>query len=170
MEQAFAVAASRFRDWVLRGSDIGRDAVRAGVSHMAELYSAGLNLPLADLASLDPSGIATHKPTTQELRKRLGERMPFQYYWEALSPLSVGCDPDVGAGDILDDIIDVYNDVNQGLTLYEARRSDEALAQWSFSFHSHWALHVTSAIRALQSYLSDPDAVNRTTKKKSDTA
>ncbi|MEO0574357.1 MAG: DUF5063 domain-containing protein [Pseudomonadota bacterium] len=80
-------------------------------------------------------------------------KLPLQYYSEVFSTLIVPPEKPV-VGDLSDDLVDVYRDIVPVLSIYEKGRVDEAEDHWRFWFHFHWGEHVTSANRALWSYLS----------------
>jgi hypothetical protein len=79
--------------------------------------------------------------------------LPVQYYSEIFNSLVVPPEEGV-AGDLVDDLVDIYQDVAPGLELYDAGRRDEAKNHWQFWLASHWGGHATSATRALWSYLA----------------
>ena len=71
-----------------------------------------------------------------------------RWYFEVFDPWELD-DNHAVAGDLADDLWDVYNDLRAGLELWSQGMRESALWEWRFGFESHWGEHVTGAIRAL---------------------
>ncbi len=73
---------------------------------------------------------------------------PLQYYSTVLDPLELAA-PELGTGDLLDDLTDTYCDLKRDLLLHEAGHAEEAVWSWRFGFQRHWGAHVVDAMRVL---------------------
>ena len=80
-----------------------------------------------------------------QLANFLGKR---RFYREVFDPYAELSDGEV-TGDIIDDLGDIYRDLQRGLVHWQSGRSGEALWEWRFNFQIHWAEHATSALRAI---------------------
>lgn len=49
-----------------------------------------------------------------------------------------------------DGAVDIYGDLAEGLAIFDAGRSDEALWSWRFSFGAHWGRHAVEALTAIR--------------------
>ena len=70
----------------------------------------------------------------------------FSLYWEIFDPYKL---EEAVCGSLLDDLSDIYNDIQEGIYLYECGKKDDAVWCWKWSFENHWKYHATDAIRAL---------------------
>jgi len=154
----FAEQARAFCGWAT-GLDESEMTAASALARVCSLYVAALSLPhpwseglAGKLAEAEPASGGT------QLKTGRVSQLPFQVYWEVFDPLNNPPGEPV-AGDIVDDIGDIYRDVARGLVLYEAGRENEALWEWGFNFRIHWGEHATGAIRALHAFLSqeNPD-------------
>ena len=82
----------------------------------------------------------------------LGEHLGLHsHYWEIYDPIKLEPDDPV-AGNLADDLADIYRDLHEGLQdwqHWESRRRQNALWQWRLSFQSHWGAHAADALRAI---------------------
>lgn len=144
----FAEAARRFCSWATSPVDSEEQEAAAALKHLADLLAAGCGLGWDER---EPADFDPPVPGA-ELVKAKASALPFQYYSEIFNNLVVP--PEEGVvGDLVDDLVDIYQDVAPGLEFYDAGRRDEARNHWQFWFASHWGEHATSASRALWSYL-----------------
>ena len=67
---------------------------------------------------------------------------------EIFDPYAEPTDGEV-RGDIIDDLGDIYRDLQRGLVHWGSGASGAALWEWRFNFQVHWAEHATSALRAI---------------------
>jgi hypothetical protein len=78
------------------------------------------------------------------------------HYWETSHPLA----PDqagagVGVGDLVDDLTDVWRDLEDGLLALRAGSSTSDVEwQWRQDYWSHWGHHAVSAMRVLLLHLT----------------
>ena len=70
----------------------------------------------------------------------------FSLYWEVFDPYNLD---EAVCGSLIDDLSDIYNDIQQGVYLYECGKKEDAVWCWKWSFENHWKYHATDAIRAL---------------------
>jgi hypothetical protein len=80
--------------------------------------------------------------------------LPFNYYSECFDPLIVPAAEEPVVADLADDLADIWRDVKGGLMLWHDDESDAAAWHWRFHFESHWGLHASSAMYALQTWFS----------------
>lgn len=70
-------------------------------------------------------------------------------YWELFDPYQL---EEPTAGNLTDDILDIYSDIKRGLVLYEQGEQAEAVWEWRYHFEIHWGNHAVSALRALHAF------------------
>jgi hypothetical protein len=75
--------------------------------------------------------------------------MPFQYYWEILTPSKMEGEAIPICADLLEDIQDIYADLVVGLWHYEQGHIEAAVFEWRHRFAAHWGAHAVSAMHAL---------------------
>ena len=73
--------------------------------------------------------------------------MPFTYYQDCESPLE--SESEAVFTDIVEDLTDIYQDVAEGLKLYEKEQHENALCHWQMTFEYHWGKHCLGAMKAL---------------------
>ena len=76
---------------------------------------------------------------------------PFQYYREVFSPCDLDEEPPV-AGDVHDDLADIYGDLWHGLQALDHGDGIYAVSYWRESYFQHWGHHASSAIYAIDEY------------------
>ena len=69
-------------------------------------------------------------------------------YRKVFDPYAEPIDSEL-VGDVIDDLGDIYRDLQRGLEHWRNGRVAEALWEWRFNFQIHWGEHATSALRAL---------------------
>ncbi|MET0789900.1 MAG: DUF5063 domain-containing protein [Polyangiaceae bacterium] len=124
---------------------------------LPQVYSAALQLPDTSVLCDDTDDSAVERepdaahsviappPGLTELCELLGVR---RFYREVFDPYADPSDAEV-TGDIIDDLSDIYTDLQRGLGRWRSGAPGDALWEWRFNFQIHWAEHVTSALRAL---------------------
>lgn len=119
-------------------------------------YSAALQLPDTSVLfddrddAAEPQPDAVHAPIApprglDQLANFLGLR---RFYREVFDPYAEPSEGEV-TGDIIDDLGDIYRDLQRGLLHWQSGTPGEALWEWRFNFQSHWGEHATSALRAI---------------------
>lgn len=126
-------------------------------SILLELYQFGGRLPDAEVTDRDFEELLTdhdHKI----ILENIGRRCPFQYYWTIIDPFNFNdASQQLGTGDILDDLGDIYRDLKRALLLYDSGLKNAqitAVWQMKFSFDAHCATHCIDGIKAIHDYLT----------------
>ena len=123
-------------------------------SQLAHLYRAAVLLSLspADNECDDIVGTEISHDQWEVLYHSLGEKLGSHcLYWEVYDPREDG---DPVAGDLADDLADIYRDVKNGLVAYKDGQINEAVWDWRFTFSSHWGDHLVDALRAIHRIVS----------------
>lgn len=125
-------------------------------SNLAALYDAALQLPALKATSREPLPPGTDGEGLKMLRSRVNQLFAqYSVYWIVFDPYDEE-GPTPVAGDLVDDLVSIYEDLRAGLDAY-ARGGDharEAVWDWDFGFKTHWGNHLTGALRALHSIIS----------------
>ncbi len=153
----FAAVATAFCDTV---ANVDHQTPEAQLDQIHRLlpqaYSAALELPDPSVLFDDEDDSTAHEPDEArtlialppgltQLAEFLGLR---RFYREVFDPYAEPTDGEV-TGDIIDDLGDIYRDLEQGLVHWRNGKHGEALWEWRFNFQIHWAEHATSALRAI---------------------
>lgn len=152
----FADTARRFCKWCesdksrVAADKLTFDALRA----LADVYRAGYLLP-----DTDRTEIPRAERLTKEQRKAVArklDKLPFQYYWHLRKPSDFEGHKEPLCGDLLDDYLDIYADVIEGLWLYEKKQVQAAVYVWRVSFGERWGHRAVNALHALHTHALDP--------------
>lgn len=142
----FVSAASAYCGFIERaaGLEITQRILEARES-VAHLYAAGCGLPMVE----PPDGFDAENDVTRPEDWPGFDR--HEFYWEVFNVYGDGETEGIVAGDLSDDLLDIYFDVRRGLRLWasEAPRA-AAIWEWRFGFDAHWGNHAVNALRALQ--------------------
>lgn len=106
---------------------------------LVALYNAALQLPESECETEGDAPAPALPESWPGFEKH-------ELYWEICDPYD---DEPRVAGELTDDIIDVYKDVRRGLSFWEKGDLADAVWEWRFSFESHWGDHAIDALRAL---------------------
>jgi len=154
---AFMSAAKKFCSFIETDLTVnGNDFIVSAKHHLVSLYFSGLTLPEVELEigiDIDCADLEM-KPVL----KSIGERVPFSYYWMVLNPFDPNKLADIGAGDLIDDLGDIYKDLKRALILFESNdfgAKEHAVWMFKFDFESHWEQHCVEALYAIQNYLQN---------------
>ena len=82
--------------------------------------------------------------------------LPLQYYRVAFDPLAIDNESAV-VGDVCDDLADIYGELWHGLQAHDAGATIYAVNHWRDSYRSHWGLHATGAIAAIDAFIRSQD-------------
>ena len=139
--EAFVAEARAYSDFVLSASDVPlAERLTNARKRLLALYTAALALP----SSPEPGNFdADASPAAPDGWVGFEHR---DFYWEVFDPYEE--DAPVG-GSLTDDVLDVYRDIQRGLSLWDASHRKEAIWEWRFHFDAHWGDHAVDAIRAL---------------------
>ena len=134
---SYYTTATAFCSWLKQLDYINEENAECLIVKIMELYAASSSLTYPEIFT------DTKTPSTKEA---LTLSCATNLYWEIFDPFIL--DEPV-CGNLLDDLFDIYNDLLQGIYLYEQGKSDEAIWCWKWNFDNHWKYHATDAIRAL---------------------
>lgn len=139
---AFADQAHQFCAFIERASASPlAERVTAARLRLLDLYTAGCSLPRVAPPEGFEAGPSTARPDGWAGFDR------FEVYWEVFDPY---VDEAPVAGELSDDLLDVYFDVKRGLDLWQSNAPrTAAIWQWRFDFDHHWGDHAVDALRAL---------------------
>jgi len=89
--------------------------------------------------------------TYEDVRMRLEESFPnLVSYWEVLNPWDTDkAEPDVGATDAIDDMTELYLELDAGVLSWRRGEYEWAIRTWREGFHEFWGEHLMSLQRAL---------------------
>jgi hypothetical protein len=138
----FADQAHQFCDFIVRASAFPLpERLTAARLRLLELYRAGCALPNVEPPAGFEAGPSPSKP------ERWAGFERFESYWEVFDPY---VDEAPVGGSLSDDLLDVYIDVQRGLSLWESKAPRAAAVwEWRFHFDAHWGDHAVDALRAL---------------------
>ncbi len=145
---AFAEIAKRYCEWAEKIIGDPEMEIRTAERLLAELH-----LNVIKLSYVGDGEGTEYEISSEEwsiVRERF-EHLPINIYWDVCNPLKE--EPPV-LNLLSDDLADIYNDVKVGLVLYRRGHVADAVWEWRFNFKIHWGAHLTSAQRAIRSYLS----------------
>lgn len=148
--ETFAAIARRFCKRVESGQPgIDPDQARIeALRALAELYAGAVLLsPLGEPGDADDAPSMT-EARRSELAAKLSW-LPFQYYWEIFAPTELEGEQTPTCGDLFDDFLDIYDDLERGLWHFDCGDGASAAWEWKFRFDVHWGRHVVSAMHAL---------------------
>jgi hypothetical protein len=142
----FADAARAFCDWA-EGESAAEDIeAQTALRLLYRLFELAPQLPLT------PNGDEEAEEITYEAWKAMFSRfgaLPVNYYSECMDPLEVPSE-NVGIGDVADDLADIWSDLKQGLSLFDAGYVDTAVHEWRWRYQFHWGQHAAGALFVLQ--------------------
>lgn len=118
---------------------------------LANLYAAGLALDTKQDSSnwVNDSGVS-HEDW-RKVNDSLARSLPVHIYYDVTSnPFQVGEDPEIGIGDLADDLADIWRDMKGGLrAVAKGVPETAALWHWKLMFDSHWGVHAAAALLAI---------------------
>ncbi len=121
---------------------------------LAALYSAALKLDWIDLQS--DVDYELEKIDLEKILEAVAEKIgDYRYYWSVFDPADMQ-DTAPGCGDLLDDLGDIYKDLQYSLRVFDLHTADSqenALWEFKFDFEKHWGFHCINALRALHFFI-----------------
>ena len=111
------------------------------IVQLMNLYVAALKLPEMSISPKHALVSAALKPKDI----RICEEIEL-FYWEIFDPHIEG---EPVRGNIIDDLVDIANDLLQGIAEYDSRRIANAVFEWRLGFSYHWGNHVVDVLRVL---------------------
>lgn len=125
------------------------------LSSLGMLIATAHLLPDVEPASDEPGGRQSSRSNQDRTaHRRLYERLgpdASDYYRVIYYPLLDGIHDDdpPGMSIITEDLIEIYDDIRQGLEMFDNGQTIDAVWEWRFSFKVHWGLHATDVLRVL---------------------
>ena len=136
---SFYVHASLFMEYCTTTKHFLPEDARKLLLMIVDLYRLALCLPECDYDEEYESVLDGPVP----IALRFGE---YDSYWEFYDPKEL--DEPV-AGSLYDDVFSIFNDLRNGINLYEQNRKNAACESWKIGFDTHWRNHAADAMRAL---------------------
>lgn len=146
--------------------------LETGRGSLAELYlwivglvQAGLRLSDPDVLD-DDDGIYGHpdpagsEPLRLKVAATLRTFPPGDPYWMVFDPIpddtfSFPGEDAVGLDHLFDDVLDIHQELAEGLAIADRGDLDRAVWEWRFGFLAHWGIHATSALAPLHHLLRE---------------
>lgn len=140
--EIFVREARAYCRFVEMASDLTLEArLHAARERLLRLYTAALDLP-----DVEPDDRA--EPPSVDAPAGMPRFGDMDIYWEVFDPYDFDA-AEFAAGDLSDDVLDVYTDVKEGLVLWDASQTQNAIWTWRFGVNGHWGDHAVDAMRAL---------------------
>ena len=120
---------------------------------LIDLYRYGRVLP-----EVSSSGIEfdiSFKRNDKQIQSMIEQKVPFSAYWHTIDPFSLD-QPEVGLGDLLDDLGDIYLDLKRAVLVFNSNvdgAKEESFWKFKFDFDYHVADHCISAMKAIHDYM-----------------
>jgi len=152
----FVDAARKFRTLIENPELKGEGLVRALLPALAELYGAGLGLEDLQFEEPPDEALKAHdipheewNAMYQQLRDRIG---PDACYWQMFDPTEDESGDNLVAGDLGDDLADIYHDIVPALKALDTPDDltcVSAVDSWRLKFSIHWGNHAVAALKTL---------------------
>jgi len=93
----------------------------------------------------------------ESLKAKLGD---LNLYWQIWDPTKYD---EAIHGALADDFADIYNDLKEGLNLFDAHQAlpEENIWHWRFDYYFHWGKHAIDALRALHFLLEEGSVLSK---------
>lgn len=133
-----------------------RQFLRTVQKDLLMLYRLGLDLPLIEEATDVDMSHVDDKINKERVLRLIRDRVPVTSYWVTLTPLDFVNPTQIGTGDLVNDLNEIYIDLKRGLVLFD--KSDTVIreyAVWYFKYHydHHWGQHCVNALPIIHRYL-----------------
>ena len=151
--EQFIAAARRYCEWAESNYRPDLKSTMQALELITELYLCGVRLSSEVKNMKYPD--ARFPKIREKFRGGCRGSLPFNSYSEIFNPIPVPAEEPV-TGSLHDDIVSIYEDISDGLSLLDAGHRQHAARTWIINIF-HWGEHATSAIRALHCYLSQND-------------
>ena len=157
--QDFVTAARHFCLLIeIKQSDNLKEFLQTIKRYLSALYVLGLDLPDISLSSDLDLSVDLSDTERKSIRQFISDRVPFSYYWIVLNPVEVENDADVGAGDLLDDLEEMYRDIKCGLIMLDKEdfsAKENGVWKLKFDYDSHWSTHCIEALQVIHDYTAN---------------
>ena len=121
--------------------EVRLDSIPFLIEILMKLYVCAMKLPEAEPQPKDFKSASATKPPIIKINKQVETT-----YWEVFDPFHqeepVCCS-------LLDDLSDIYADLQRGMIEYREGRTQNAVWEWKFGLSNHWGNHVVDVLRAL---------------------
>lgn len=139
--EEFVREVRAYCEFVNRAATLGlAERLAMARTRLVSLYTSALTLP-----DVPKPGDTDAGPNPQPPQGWCGFE-DSEFYWEVFDPY---VEDELVRGSLSDDVLDVYYDVQRGLTLWDADHKDSAIFEWRFHLDIHWGDHAVDALRAL---------------------
>ncbi|MES2299485.1 MAG: DUF5063 domain-containing protein [Pseudomonadota bacterium] len=145
----FAELARAYCHWAEGMPASAQEDAKLARLHLARLYAQALELSEGECGD-DPREIS-HE-AWRCVFERFGA-LPVNYYGTCFSPSIIPAESSIG--DLADDLADIWRDLKEGLSLFDAGHVDAAQFEWRLHFNIHWGRHAASALYVLQCWAGE---------------
>lgn len=153
----FLATARRFCTLIEEGTKTDVDFLLQLQVELLNLYQSALALPYISLTPREEQSKPVSKGTSEEIINSISKRLGAnRFYWDIFDP-TTDDDLEPGAGDLLDDVGDIYQDLKYNLATYSVGtlvNMESALWEAKFGFEKHWGQHAVGAIRTIHFILT----------------
>ena len=153
MLEDFAWLVERYAAALLAPTGVKNKRIMDLYISLSQIQTAILLMPWPEE---EPVMMRAERPNYDDIYRRIGNLFPeLGYYWQCLQPYDLNTEPKYGAGDIIDDLTDIYLDLKVGLNLWHLNHRDLAQWHWKWRFDNHWGKHSIAAMRQIHDVLYD---------------
>ncbi|MDF2192310.1 DUF5063 domain-containing protein [Paraflavitalea sp. CAU 1676] len=134
-----------------------RQFLRTVQKDLLMLYRFGLDLPQIEAPGEVDMSHTDDKIHLDRVLRLIRDRVPVKSYWVTLTPLDFVNPTEIGTGDLVDDLGDIYLDLKRGLVLFDTSDTlAREYAVWYFRFHytHHWGQHCIDALQIIHHSLN----------------
>lgn len=125
--------------------------------HLLTLYASVTQLPSFEMQNDKDFDAELTEERVRVVLKFISDRVPFTYYWTVLNPVDSNKLAEVGTGDLVDDLVDIYKDIKRGLLIFDEDdlgAKENAIWKFKFDFEFHWGEHCVEALYAIHHYIA----------------
>jgi len=150
--ELFSQCVDNFDEWALSNEDSEFRSALGCASVLSELNFRALKLPGPIPQKLSEIELPELNPSEIDTAKMAALRLPLRHYLKIFNP-SDPKDTKPVTGDLVDDIVDIYQAIVPPNRLFKNGDIDDAIWHWNLNYKTHIGWHVTSAIYTLNAYL-----------------
>ena len=121
--------------------------------HLDNFLASSHSLEDDKIAPIEDSEVGYHHADHMVVRHMIEAKFPgLGLYWKALDPIiRPGIEAEIGTGDAIDDLLDIFRELSEVKWLFDQHGQDEALAGLKFRYQHHLYMHVLP----LRAYLEE---------------
>jgi hypothetical protein len=149
---AFAALAKGYCDWCEQQRK-GRNPRVAAAQWLSRLNEGIMNMPKATWKEQLPYPPNSWSLQARQTRSRIHLRT-FNWQYRKVFDTAPDCTVEPFLGCVLEDLTGVYDDLSEGLALYDSGYPLSAQRHWQMMYILHWGLHATGALVAI--YFKSP--------------